>query len=307
MEHIPRFALGTWKSPNDQVVTDSVRYAIEEAGYRHIDCARVYGNEANVGKALHDVLSRNVVKREEIWVTSKLWNTDHHPEHVEEACRQTLKDLQLEYLDLYLIHWPVSFQHGGECFPKDEDGNFLFDNTVKIHDTWKALEQLVEKGLVRHIGVSNFTIELLEKVLHFEDLKIKPYADQVECHLYLQQQALREFCKKHGIIVEGYSTLGTADSARPVDPVLLKDEVLNEVASECGKTAAQVELQFLYQLDPNLIVIAKSVTPSRIKENNERTFELTGEQIEKLKARNRCYRYCDAHIFWKTTVFGDHW
>lgn len=303
MEHIPRFALGTWKSPNDQVVTDSVRYAIEEAGYRHIDCAKCYGNEAFVGKALNDVLSRHVVERKDLWVTSKLWNTDHHPEHVEEACRKTLKDLQLDYLDLYIIHWPVSFQHGGELFPKDENGDLLIDTSANIHDTWKALEQLVEKKLVRHIGVSNFTIELLEKVLHYEDIKIKPYVDQVECHLYQQQQALREFCNKRGIIVEGYSILGTADSARPCDPVLLKDEVLNEIANECGKSAAQVELQFLYQLDQNLVIIAKSVTPSRIKENNERTFTLTDEQIERLKARNRCYRYCDSHIFLENYSF----
>ena len=307
MNHIPRFALGTWRSQNNQEVIDAVRYAIEEVGYRHIDCAFKYGNEKSIGEAIHDVLTRNVVNREELWITSKLWNTEHHAEHVEAACRNTLKNLQLDYLDLYIIHWPVSFQRGNGDFPKDNDGNFLLDDTVQIHETWKAMEQLVEKKLVRHIGVSNFTVELLEKVLHYEDLKIKPYVDQVECHLYLQQNALRDFCGKRGIIVEGYSALGTADSARPCDPVLLQDPTLNEVAKECGKTAAQVELQFLYQLDTNLIIIAKSVTPSRIKENIERSFELSDDQMERLKARNRCYRYCDSHIFWKTTVFGDHW
>lgn len=163
MEHIPRFSLGTWKSPNDQVVINAVRYAIEEAGYRHIDCAAVYQNEANVGVALHDVLSRGVVKREEPWITSKLWNQYHHAEDVEAACRKTLNDLQLEYLDLYLIHWLIPFEKADNPFPSGPDGTVLVDKSVDIHETWKALEKPVEKKLVRHIGVSNFTIELLEK------------------------------------------------------------------------------------------------------------------------------------------------
>lgn len=308
MQDIPRFALGTWKSPNDDVVTESVRYAIEEAGYRHIDCAAVYENEKSVGVALHDVLSRNVVKREELWITSKLWNQKHHAEDVEAACRKTLEDLQIDYLDLYLIHWPIPFQKDdSNLFPRNEDGSVPVDNTVDIHETWKAMEKLVEKKLVRHIGVSNFIIEMLEKVLHYEDIQIKPYANQVECHLYLQQEALREFCDKHGIIVEAYSPLGTPDSARNDEPVLLQDPTLNEVASECNKSPAEVELQFLYQLDPRLVIIAKSVTPARIKSNIQRTFQLSDEQIMKLKARNRSYRYGNPIANWSINVFGDNW
>lgn len=137
--------------------------------------------------------------------------------------------------------------------------------------------------------------------------KIKPYANQVECHLYLQQQALRDFCDKHGIIVEAYSSLGTGDSAQKNEPVLLDDPVLNEVASKCKKTPAQVELQFLYQLDDHLVIFAKSVTPSRIKDNIERTFTLTDEQMERLKTRNKCYRYGNSLANWNIIVFGDHW
>lgn len=122
MHDIPRFALGTWKSPNDKVVTEAVRYAIEEAGYRHIDCAAVYENEKTV--ALNDVLSRKVVKREELWITSKLWNQKHHAEDVEAACRKTLEDLQIDYLDLYLIHWPIPFQRDDKSlFPMKNYGS----------------------------------------------------------------------------------------------------------------------------------------------------------------------------------------
>lgn len=308
MERIPRIALGTWRSQNNQEVIDAVIYAIEKVGYRHIDCAFKYGNEKSIGDAIDDLLSRKVVKRDELWITSKLWNTEHHPEDVENQLNETLKNLRLDYLDLYLIHWPVAFEkRGDEPFPKDAHGNIVFNRSIDLHDTWKALENLVEKKKVKYIGLSNCNIELIEKVLHFDDLKIKPFAIQVECHLYLQQEALREFAAKRGIVVEAYSPLGFAGKNNPGEPILLDDQVLNEIACECGKSAAQVELQFLYQLDENLVVLSKSVKPDRIKENFERSFELSNEQMERLKKRNRCYRYCDSTKQWNTIVFGDNW
>ena len=304
---IPPVGLGTWKSANNQEVTEAVRCAIEDAGYRHIDCAAIYGNESHVGIALHDVISRGVVKREDLWVTSKLWCTKHHPDDVEAACRQTLKDLQLDYLDLYLIHWPMAFKRGDDPFPRDERGE-MAQEVIPLIDTWHALEKLVEKGLVRHIGGSNFTIELLEKLIK-QDIKIKPYANQVEFHLYLQQEPMIEYCEKRNIRVIGYSTLGTPDSAKPDMPVLLKDPILNEVAQQVGKSVAQVELNFLHRLSSKNMVstLAKSVTPERIKNNIQLDFKLTDDQVNKLKARDRVYRYCDMYKMRNIEIFGDHW
>lgn len=307
MENIPRIALGTWKSPKN-AVTESVRFAVEEAGYRHIDCAKLYDNEKEIGVALHDLLSRGVVKREELWITSKLWNTDHSPDLVESACRQTLADLQVDYLDLYLMHWPMSFPHVDEFWPFSDSSRTkvqLVD--IPIIETWKAMENLVEKKLVKRIGVSNFTVELLEKFL-LSDIKILPYANQVEQHLFLQQEALIEFCSKRNIIVEGYRTLGgPIDSRKANNPVVLENPVLNEVAKETGKTPAQVELKFLLSLDNNNVVLAKSDKPERIKSNIDLNFELSDDQIQRLKTQNRCIRLCEVVDRYGVAVFCDHW
>lgn len=306
MENIPRFALGTWKS-SKTAVSETVRYAVEEAGYRHVDCARLYDNEKEIGVALKDLLSRNVVKREDLWITSKLWNTDHSPDLVEEACRQTLENLNLEYLDLYLMHWPISFPHVDEFWPFDSSRKKVQLVDIPIIETWKAMEKLVEKKLVKRIGVSNFTIELLEKFL-LSDIKILPYANQVEQHLFLQQEALIDFCTKHNIIVEGYRTLGgPIDSRKPNNPIVLENPVLNEIAKEIGKTPAQVELKFLLSLAKDNVVLAKSDNPERLKSNFDLNFELTEEQILKLKGQNRCIRLCEVVDRYGVDVFCDHW
>lgn len=308
MKSIPRVGLGTWKSGNNDEVTESVRYAIEEAGYRHIDCAYIYLNEANVGKALHDVLSRGVVKREDLFITSKLWSTEHDPKDVEAACRQTLKDLQLNYLDLYLIHDPYAYKKiDGNPSPRDENGDVMFDRTIPVVETWKAMEKLVPLGLTRHIGFANFNIDLMEKIRFSPGVTMKPYANQVELHLYLQQPALVQYCQSRNIQLTGYSCLGTPDFASNDCPVLLKDEVLNAVAKEVNRSPAQVELRFLLELGSNVSVLAKSVTPERIKSNIDLDFELSQDQVERLRSRNIQFRYCNRFKMLKVNCFGDEW
>ena len=305
MESIPRVGLGTWKSPNTNEVTEAVRYAIEEAGYRHIDCAAIYMNEKAVGDAIKDVISRGVVKRSDLWITSKLWNADHAPEDVENACRKTISDLQCDYLDLYLIHNPMAFRKG-DC-PSLEDVKKPYPTVdIPIVDTWKAMQPLVEKGLVRHIGVSNFTIELMEKLRYAEGVTIQPYANQVECHLYMQQGALAQYLRSRGIMLTAYSPLGSMDSGITKGVNILKDPVLLEVANELNQTPAAVELKFLLELSPNIQVIPKSVTKSRIKENNQLNFELSESQMQRLIKRERCTRFANFYEFFGIDVTGDH-
>lgn len=268
MNRIPTIGLGTWKSPRSEDLINAIVYAVKEAGYVHIDCAAVYGNEDIVGQAFKKLWELGI-KREQLWITSKLWNDKHKPEQVEPACRQTLKDLGLDYLDLYLVHWPCQF-HPPEVAEKEG----TFDHTTSIVDTWKAMEKLVELGFTKRIGVSNFTVNQLERLKN-SDIKIKPYTDQCEFHIYMQQAPLRRYLHEEGIILTGYSTLGSADSKIPDSPVLLKDEVLNQIATETGKTVGEVALKFLLTIEPGASLLAKSITSERIYKNNHLDFELS--------------------------------
>ncbi|XP_046599870.1 aldo-keto reductase family 1 member B1 isoform X2 [Neodiprion lecontei] len=270
-------------------MTQAVKDAID-IGYRHIDGAFIYRNEAEVGEAVQAKIKEGVIKRQDIFLTSKLWNTFHRPEAVEPAIRTTLKNLGVDYVDLYLIHWPIPYKEGKELQPTGVNGEILFSDYDYV-DTWKAMEKLYEKGLAKNIGVSNFNEEQLERVL--KEGKIKPVTNQVECHPYLTQIKLSEYCKSKGITITAYCPLGCPDRpwGKPEDPKLLDDLKITSIAKKYKKSPAQVVLR--YQVQRGHIVIPKSVNKSRIQENfNIFNFELSKEDIELINSFDCGGRIC---------------
>ncbi|KAI8141058.1 NADP-dependent oxidoreductase domain-containing protein [Fennellomyces sp. T-0311] len=298
---IPTVGLGTWLSKPDEV-RKAVLCALQN-GYKHLDCAYVYRNEDEVGQGIRE----SGVKREDIFITSKLWNTHHRPEYVKAACKASMSALGVDYLDLYLIHWPVCFAPTGTpaetpdvptleyLFPK-KDGNVDVEK-IDFLETWKAMEALVDEGLVKAIGVSNFNIPNLEYVL--KGCRIRPAANQVELHPGFLQPELLEFCAKENVHVTAYSPLGNNvyGKERIVD-----DPVIVNLAKKLNKTPAQICIAFAAQR--GVSVIPKSVTPSRIVENFQ-DFILEKEDfdaIASLGARN--IRYNDPGVEeWNVTIF----
>ncbi|KAH0535384.1 aldo-keto reductase family 1 member B1-like [Cotesia glomerata] len=259
---MPMIGLGTWRAATG-VVTEIVKEAIN-VGYRHFDCALVYGNEKEIGDAIRAKIEEGVVKREDLFITSKLWNTYHKTESVEKGIRKSLTNFGLDYLDLYLIHWPIAYQETDDLFPVNPDGTPAAIDTDYL-DTWKGMEGVFEKGLAKNIGVSNFNSEQITRLL--ANCKIKPVTNQVECHPYLTQQKLSAFCKERDIVITAYAPLGSRDRpwAKPEEPILLDNPQLIEMAKKYNKTTAQIVIR--YQIDRGHIVIPKTSTKNRLTEN----------------------------------------
>ncbi|XP_069822328.1 prostaglandin-E(2) 9-reductase-like [Dendropsophus ebraccatus] len=290
---IPVVGLGTYapqESPKS-LVEEAVKVALE-IGYRHIDSAFIYGNEVEVGRAINGKIADGTVKREDVFYTGKLWSTFHPPELVRPALERTLKDLQLDYIDLFIIHTPVEFKPGDNLMPTDKNGKLIYHNT-NIRDTWKAMEDCKEAGLVRSIGVSNFNHKQIELILNMSGLRHKPVCNQVECHLYLNQSKLLEFCKSHNIVLVAYGVLGSTRDPNWIDqsaPILLEDPVLNAIAKKHCRTPAQVAMR--HMLQRGIVVLAKSFKPERIKQNLQVfEFELSEEEMKTLNRLNQNRRY----------------
>uniref|UniRef100_A0A452IAT7 NADP-dependent oxidoreductase domain-containing protein n=1 Tax=Gopherus agassizii TaxID=38772 RepID=A0A452IAT7_9SAUR len=270
---------------------EAVKVAIE-VGYRHIDGAYLYENEKEVGRAIQEKIADGTVKRENIFYTGKLWSTFNAPEMVSSALEKSLKSLQFDYIDLYIIHTPLSLKSGDDLFPVDGNGKLIFDN-VDLCATWEAMEACKDAGLVKSIGVSNFNRRQLEMILNKPGLKYKPVCNQVECHPYLNQRKLLEFCKSKNIVLVAFSALGSHRDERWVDqssPLLLEDPILNALAKKYNRSPALVALR--YQLQRGVVVLAKSFTRKHIEDNFKVfDFQLTEEDMKAIDSLNQNLRY----------------
>jgi alcohol dehydrogenase (NADP+) len=291
---MPNLGLGTWKSTPGEVY--EAIYEAVRIGYRHFDCAYVYGNEAEIGKAFADLFAAGTVQREELWITSKLWNNFHRREDVRPALEKTLSDLRLEYLDLYLIHWPVLFRP--EVNWPEKGSDMLPLSEIPLAETWRAMVECRDEGLSRHIGVSNFSKTKIQGLI--DETGVVPEVDQVELQPLLQQNDLKSFCDANGIWLTAYSPLGSRDRLpqfkAPDEPDLLEHPVVSGIAERNGISPAQVLIR--WALQRGTAVIPKSVNPGRMQQNYDTLrMELSEEDMREIAAVDRHYRFLNGMVF----------
>ncbi len=251
---MPALGFGTL-IPDPAVTITATRDALA-AGFRHFDCAERYGNEREVGQALQEGMAAQNIAREEIFITTKLWNSNHRPERVEPAFEASLDRLRIKFLDLYLIHTPFAFQPGANPDPRDKDGNVIYDREITLLDTWKALESLVDRGRCGAIGLSDITLDKLKPL--YEAARIKPAVVQVESHPYLPETELLEYCNQNNIVLLAFAPLGHG-----MKPGLLGDPVISAISSRVGKTPAQVLLAWAVQRGTAVLTTPKSESRAR--------------------------------------------
>nr|CAG8466885.1 12194_t:CDS:2 [Entrophospora candida] len=307
-DHMPLVGFGSWELPNDKAA-DSIYQALKN-NYRLLDCAALYGNEKEIGDGIKKAIDDGIVKREDIFITSKLWNTFHKKEHVRPALERTLNDLKVKYLDLYLIHFPISLKHVDpkERYPADwyydTKNKTCIQENVTIRETWEAMEELVDAGLVRNIGISNFNAALIMDLLKYA--RVKPAVLQIEHHPYLTQEQLVDYAKSQGLAVNAYSSIRSSSYGPKKDensPQLLKEPILEQIAKKYNRSTAQVALRWAVQR--NIVVIPKSTNPSRLVENRKVIeFTLTDEEVKAISSLDRKLRFNDPGTTFGIPIFA---
>lgn len=242
----------------DTVATKQATRAALEAGFRHLDCAERYRNEAAVGEAIAEAFAAGALARKDLFVTTKLWNTNHRPERVQPAFDASRQRLRIDYVDCYLAHTPFAFQPGDEQDPRDEQGRVIYDSGVSLLETWQAMEHLVDDGHCKAIGLSDITLEKLREIVAVA--RIKPAVIQVESHPYLPEWELLNFCREHGIVIQAFAALGHS-----MEPSVLNDPVITAIAQRLHKTPAQIALAWAIQR--GTAFLTTSTKPQRIQES----------------------------------------